>query len=266
MSDRTIPDDARSEIMRRLAAIEAETPLKVVFACESGSRAWGFASRDSDYDVRFLYVREPDWYLSVDLEDKRDVVETPIEGVWDINGWDLRKACRLFRKSNPPLLEWLQSPIVYREHGTAPQQLRDLIPQHYSAPASMYHYLHMAQKNYRSYLQGPEVRRKKYFYVLRPILACKWIEDDRGAVPMEFEQLVDAADLPTEVLDSIQALLAEKRAGAEADLGPMIPELNRLIESEFARFESVGVTRQPVLTTVDQLSQVFRSALRQAWS
>jgi predicted nucleotidyltransferase len=161
MTDRQIPKDARAEIERRLDAIESESGVTIVFACESGSRAWGFASPDSDYDVRFLYVSHPSWYLSVDLEDKRDVIETPIEGVWDVNGWDLRKALRLYRKSNPPLLEWLQSPIVYREPSGAAGKLRNLVPSFYSPTASMYHYLHMAQKNYRTYLREEEVWTKK---------------------------------------------------------------------------------------------------------
>jgi uncharacterized protein len=95
-----------------LAQVETERNVRVLFACESGSRAWGFASRDSDYDVRFLYVHRRDWYLSV--EDRRDVIERPIADDLDVSGWELRKALRLLRKSNPPLFEWLKSPVVYR--------------------------------------------------------------------------------------------------------------------------------------------------------
>lgn len=98
-------------IRSRLDAIQASENVCIVYACESGSRAWGFPSADSDYDVRFIYVRPVEWYLSID--DKRDVIECPVEDGLDINGWDLRKALRLSRKSNPPLLEWLGSPIVY---------------------------------------------------------------------------------------------------------------------------------------------------------
>ncbi|MCE9610243.1 MAG: nucleotidyltransferase domain-containing protein [Chthoniobacter sp.] len=99
-------------VRHALAQVEAERNVRVLFACESGSRAWGFASRDSDYDVRFLYVHRRDWYLSV--EDRRDVIEQPIADDLDVSGWELRKALRLLRKSNPPLLEWLKSPVVYR--------------------------------------------------------------------------------------------------------------------------------------------------------
>jgi uncharacterized protein len=101
------------EIQACLSDIEKTHQVKIIYSCESGSRAWGFPSADSDYDVRFLYLHPVDWYLSI--EDKRDVIEVPIKNKLDITGWDLRKALQLFRKSNPPLLEWLGSPIVYWE-------------------------------------------------------------------------------------------------------------------------------------------------------
>jgi len=103
----------RDRIVARLREIESAESVRILYACESGSRAWGFASTDSDYDVRFIYLRPVDWYLSIDLERRRDVIEYPIQDLLDINGWDLRKALRLLRRGNPPLVEWLGSPIVY---------------------------------------------------------------------------------------------------------------------------------------------------------
>ena len=120
----------RQEVRRRLDDLEREEAVRVLYACESGSRAWGFASTDSDYDVRFLYVRPRDWYLSIAA--RRDVIEQPIVDPYDVNGWDLRKALQLFRKSNPPLLEWLGSPIVYRERTSAAAALRRLAARHCS--------------------------------------------------------------------------------------------------------------------------------------
>jgi predicted nucleotidyltransferase len=83
----------------------------VLLAVESGSRAWGFSSKDSDYDARFIYLRRPEAYLSIRAP--RDVIERRIVDEVDVNGWDLRKALGLLMKSNPPLLEWLQCPIIY---------------------------------------------------------------------------------------------------------------------------------------------------------
>lgn len=151
-------EEMKARITTELARIEAEEQVRILYACESGSRAWGFPSRDSDYDVRFIYVRRVDWYLSI--YDKRDVIERPISGMLDINGWDLRKALNLFRKSNPPLLEWLRSPIVYKESYSTAEGIRRIFPATFSPRSCMYHYLHMARGNYREYLQGEQVRVK----------------------------------------------------------------------------------------------------------
>ncbi len=262
MNNEIIAQDIRLEIERRLSAIENDFNVKVLLACESGSRAWGFASDDSDYDVRFIYIHPTEWYLTVDLEDRRDVIETPIDDVWDINGWELRKALKLFSKSNPPLLEWLQSPIIYRENTLFIEKIRQLIPSHYSLSACLYHYLHMATKNYRTYLQGEEVWLKKYFYVLRPLLACRWLERGLGAVPMEFERLVDSTELSLEVRTAIARLLEEKRKGDELHKGQRIAELNNFIETELQRFQQSGATRQKPDVDMSVLNDLFKQALR----
>lgn len=116
-AEQVIAPEVHSEIMRRIKAAEQEHNVKVLYAVESGSRAWGFASPNSDYDVRFIYAHPKDYYLTIDIEDKRDVIEYPIVDEIDINGWDIRKALKLFWKSNPAFIEWLQSPIVYLDDG-----------------------------------------------------------------------------------------------------------------------------------------------------
>jgi predicted nucleotidyltransferase len=120
------------EILLRLDEIEKDHNVTIFYACESGSRAWGFPSADSDYDVRFLYLHPRDWYLAIDVEEERDVIEGPISDMLDISGWDLRKALKLLRKSNPPLLEWLSSPIIYKETLTITEKVRELVPEYYS--------------------------------------------------------------------------------------------------------------------------------------
>ena len=163
----------RAQIMEELAAIEARHEVTVLFACESGSRGWGFASPDSDYDVRFIYVNRLPWYLTV--TPRREVIELPISGELDINGWDLRKALGLMRESNPTLLEWLRSPIVYREDAQAMPRFRALSEAVFSNARGWHHYASMAKKNFREHLQAETVRYKKYLYVLRPLLAARWI-------------------------------------------------------------------------------------------
>ena len=203
----------RTDILDSLAQIEKDHDVNILYACESGSRAWGFASADSDYDVRFIYVHQADWYLDIALERKRDVIEIPICDDLDVSGWDLRKALGLMRKSNPPLLEWLQSPIVYWEYVEAVLELQRLGEAFFSPVACGYHYLSMAKSNYRDYLQGPQVRLKKYLYVLRPLLAVQWIEQALGPVPTEFQVLVDTLVEDNFLLEQIEALLQQANEG-----------------------------------------------------
>lgn len=170
-----ITNEVREEILNRLRKAETEHGVRVLYACESGSRAWNFASPDSDYDVRFLYVRPQEWYLSFDVEHRRDVIEYPIVDDIDCNGWDIKKALYLFTRTNGALLEWLRSPIKYIEIGTVAERLRQLAPRVFDAKALCYHYSHMARGNAREYLFEDRVRLKKYFYVLRPLFAIRHV-------------------------------------------------------------------------------------------
>jgi predicted nucleotidyltransferase len=227
-----------ADIRARLLAIEAEHGVRVLYACESGSRGWGFASPDSDYDVRFIYVHPLPWYLQVSQQ--RDVIELPISNDLDINGWELRKALGLLKKGNATLIEWLDSPVVYCTESNFLQEMRCAARQVHQAERSFHHYVHMARKNYREYLRGETVRLKKYLYVLRPLLATLWIEQGRGVAPMRFQALVDAIVTDAELLAAIDQLLAIKRAAGEAELGRPLPIINTFIDTELARLESVA--------------------------
>lgn len=249
----------RSDILDTLAQIEKDHDVRILYACESGSRAWGFASPDSDYDVRFIYVHRADWYLDIALERKRDVIEYPIHDDLDVSGWDLRKALGLMRKSNPPLLEWLRSPIVYWECVEAVLELRRLSALFFSPVACGYHYLSMARGNYRDYLHGPQVRLKKYLYVLRPILAVEWIEQELGPVPTEFQILVDTLVEDEFLKGQIEALLALKRRSIEADYGDAVPMLNRFIEEKLERLEQSSFARLQAVPEPAPLNLFFRA-------
>jgi hypothetical protein len=252
-------------IKESLFEIEREEGVQIFYACESGSRAWGFPSSDSDYDVRFLYLRPRDWYLSVEIENKSDVIERPITDELDVSGWDIRKALMLLGKSNPPLLEWLNSPIIYQEKFGITDRIRTVIPEYYSPTACLYHYLHMAQGNYREYLRGDTVWVKKYFYVLRPMLAIKWIEATDEPVPMKFETLVERMVTNSELKTTINDLIARKRAGGELDRGPKIPQLSDFISDELARIETKFIERQAPKLSTDKLNDIFRASLIEAW-
>jgi len=261
-----ISEQIRKSILSRLDEIQNEEQVRVVYACESGSRAWGFASADSDYDVRFIYLRRPEWYMAIDFERKPDAIERAVEDALDFAGWDLRKALNLLRKSNPPLLEWLGSPIVYVERGGVASRLRELEPAYYSRKACMHHYMSMARSNYREFLKGPEVPRKKYVYVLRPVLAVLWIERDLGVVPTEFEKLVERLVEPGRLRSAIDELLRAKRAGCELGLGRPIPALNEFLERELSRLEGTRADYKSPSRSSDELNELFRSALNEAWA
>jgi predicted nucleotidyltransferase len=253
------------EIKSRLQEIERDEDMIICLAVESGSRAWGFPSSDSDYDVRFLYLRKPAWYLAIDFEEKSDVIELPTDGVLDISGWDVRKALKLFRKSNPPLLEWLQCPLVYQERFSFASRLRDLLPAFFSPKASFFHYLHMARGNFRDYLQGEVVWRKKYFYVLRPLLAIRWIEKGLGPVPIEFGRVLDATLEDAELRSEIESLLEAKKSGQELDKGPLIEPISGFIESELARHEKSVPERTAQAPSSEGLNALFRETLQEVW-
>lgn len=208
-------------ILHTLHEIEKTQNIHILLAVESGSRAWGFASPDSDYDVRFIYVRPKEGYLC--LEKIRDVIEYPIHNLLDINGWDLKKTLQLLYKSNPTVFEWFSSPIVYIETKFA-QKCKNSIQEYFSVKRSLYHYVSMAQKNYAAYLNQDMVTVKKYFYALRPVLACRWILDYGTPPPMSFSELMEA-ELPQTLYTEVTKLLELKMNAPEIQ---KIAKVNRI--------------------------------------
>lgn len=261
-----VSDDKRRAVLGALEAIERDHDVRIVYACESGSRGWGFSSPDSDYDARFVYVHRQPWYLTVNErtghnEPQRDVIELPIDSELDVSGWDLRKALRLVSKSNPTLSEWLRSPIVYRQDEALSDGLRALADEFYSPIATWHHYFSMAKGNFRGYLQGDQVRTKKYLYVLRPVLACQWIERADGPPPMRFEPLLERL-LPDGALrEAIDALLVRKRRSAEIEAGPRIAAISDFLEAQIERMQAQPPALPPGHGDAQRLDAFFRSAL-----
>jgi predicted nucleotidyltransferase len=236
VSAHPVDEAARATILQTLREIESHEDVAVLFACESGSRGWGFASPDSDYDVRFVYVRRLERYLT--LEPMRDVIERPISGELDVNGWDLRKALQLLRDSNPTLLEWLRSPIVYAQHETFAARLRELAEGGFSPVRAYHHYVSMARRNLREHLQGEVVRYKRYLYVLRPLLAARWIREQRGVPPMRFAELAERTVDDAALVAEINRLLEMKMRAGEAATSPRWEGLHAFIERELEAAQS----------------------------
>lgn len=257
----------KSIILEYLHLIEKDEDIVICHAVESGSRAWGFPSRDSDYDIRFLYVHRPEWYLSIDLERKRDVIDFFVrDKELDFVGWDIRKALKLFMKSNPPLLEHLQSPIVYLEKYSLAPRMREFLPELFSPRAGYYHYLHMARGNYSEYLTGDTVLLKKYLYVLRPLMAVRWVKKGLGPVPVEFEKLVEAVIDDDALKYEIGELIARKRMNSELGSEPRIPVLHDFIERELSNYEDDCDPGKPSGLPVEKMNSLFRDVLEEVWA
>jgi uncharacterized protein len=224
----------RLNIEKKIAQIEQDYQIKIILAIESGSRAWGFESIDSDYDVRFIYKNNPDWYIQV--LPKRDVIELPINAIDDYSGWDIKKSLILLNKSNPVLFEWLKSPIIYKKNDRDLNLLLDAANKYFNPISSIYHYLSMAKTNFREYLKSDLVRSKKYFYALRPILSCIWIENNNETPPIEFDILVKQIT-DKKLLDEINSLLVRKKSGIELGEEKRIDCINSFIESNIIKFE-----------------------------
>jgi predicted nucleotidyltransferase len=224
----------RKHIIEQLRKLEATRNIKILYAVESGSRAWGFASENSDWDIRFLYVHPIDWYLQIG--EKKDNIQLMWPNELDLSGWDLRKALGLFRKSNPSLMEWLQSPIIYIENEAVISEWKELTRIYFNPKNMMYHYLNIARNTYKKYLNQEHLKLKKYFYAIRPLLACRWIETHGTMPPVLFDKMLETFD-NKDIRAIIDELVIDKKAGNELVERSRILLLNDFITTEIAYFD-----------------------------
>lgn len=223
--------DITKEIEQKLLEIEKKENIKILHAVESGSRAWGFASPDSDYDVRFIYVRQKEEYLM--LNEPKDFIEWQLDELFDINGWDLKKALKQFHKGNATLFEWSNSPIVYKTTDVW-NNIYSRVKIYFSVKAASYHYYGTANSTYIQYLQENSVKYKKYFYALRPLLAGMYIQKNQCPPPVLFQELLEI-DIPSELRIGIEELLEIKKNSDEAEKGIQIPVIRDFIADEIVR-------------------------------
>lgn len=257
-----IPADKEAVIQAQLSEVEREHSIRFLFAIESGSRAWGFPSPDSDFDVRFVYVHTPDWYLSI--TPGRDVIELPLKDDWDINGWDVQKAIGLLLKPNPVLLEWLSSPIKYRWNDAACDLVSQFARRNVRPTSCLTHYFHLASKTWtRNIADADVVNLKKYFYVLRPVLAMRWVRMNPDQLPpMNFQDLVNGTDLSFEIQRKISELLEAKAEASEIGTGVRINMIDELILNELGSAEENLPGKQTVSQTArEEADQLFRNVI-----
>ena len=245
-------------IQQKIHEIEKERNIKILFACESGSRGWGFPSPNSDYDVRFIYLKEKDWYLKVS-DKRKDSMEFPINDDLDICGWEIRKCLQLLRKSNASLFEWLQSPIVYFADEKIKNELWKLC-EHYFNPRTMtYHYLGITKTSLANGLVGEQFNIKKYFYVLRPLLAAKWILENNTIPPMEFQPLLALIETDAILKKEIEILLEKKAIAMEGEMTAINPIIHNFIHKELVKCEELVKTCPNNQTNATMVDEFFRN-------
>ncbi|WP_046246848.1 nucleotidyltransferase domain-containing protein [Hymenobacter terrenus] len=249
-------------IQTALNQLEATHGIRILYACESGSRAWGFPSPDSDYDVRFIYCHRPDWYLT--LDEGPDTLNFPVDDELDLAGWELRKALRLLRGSNAALFEWLQSPVVYQEAPDFRARLAPFLPAAFNLKAGLHHYLGQLRRGVEEDLAGEEVRLKRLFYALRSALAARWIRVRSTLPPMEFTPLREV--LPTTLAAAVDGLLARKATANEKTMVLVPPALVAFLREEFVAGQ---LARETLLapragTVAADLDTLFRALLAES--
>jgi predicted nucleotidyltransferase len=245
----------KQTIQQKLLELEQTENIKILYACESGSRAWGFASPDSDFDVRFIYARPVAYYLGI--TDNPDFIDLPINEVLDIRGWDIRKALKLFLKSNISLFEWVQSPIVYREDSDFAAEIRSIMQEYFSLRASANHYSSLVFNTLHDDLQANEVKLKRYFYALRSTLACLWIVDRRTVPPMEFSKLRDLIN-DKYFQDTVDGLLVQKQSADEKTLIKPVPMLQAWLQDTLTYCKEQISLAPSEKKQPDELNQLFR--------
>jgi predicted nucleotidyltransferase len=222
------------EIDRRLATVASDESVRIPWAIESGSRAWGFPSPDSDYDCRFIFVRPVEHYLS--LWPSRDVIETPLDKVYDVNGWDLAKTIRLIAKGNATAIEWLRSPIVYQGEVAFRDGLLALADTIVDRNSLGRHYLHVARQQ-----RTAGATLKRFFYALRPAVALRWLEANPSEVipPMDLPTLLIESDLSNAIVQAARDLIALKSRTRELGSGAPPTVLDRFVGEQLERAQSL---------------------------
>ena len=244
--------DMRKTIGEELRKVEEQYHVRILHAVESGSRSWGFASPDSDYDVRFVYLRPAADYLR--LDEPRDVIEWKNDGVLDINGWNLKKALKQFARGNTTLFEWSFSPVIYENTPEWAEVQRAALG-FFSAKTAAYHYYGTAMSTWTTHLLGETVRYKKYFYALRPLLAARWIEEYHQVPPVLFDRLLEM-NMEDDLRAAIDDLVERKKRTTEGEQHPQIPAIRDFIRDELPRqkmiCDAMPEDRNPDLTSLDQ--------------
>ena len=251
------PVNVEKDIQTHLDRIEREHDVTIIVAIESGSRAWGFPSPDSDFDVRFIYAHPKDWYIQ--LSPQRDVIEVPINPVLDISGWDIRKAMSLANSGNAVVQEWLISPIVYRKHDLLEPALKQKIAGAFNAKSAYHHYYSMANGMLDD-VSGAEIKLKRFFYFARATLSATWIVQKQVMPPIEFKKLLDGLTEDVAVIGAFDRLIQAKSRLGESEVLVVDTECLAFVMQAITRFtddDISGLTPKQTSLTSDDLRNLL---------
>lgn len=231
------------EILSKLSEIEKEKNVEILVAVESGSRAWGFASPDSDYDIRFVYRHKKDWYLN--LWEQKDSIQFMTEDDLDGSGWDVRKALKLLAKSNASFLGWLFSPIVYREDTAFLNEMKALAASNFNPISGFYHY-HSMNRGFEQTLGSDKMTLKSFFYAIRTALCAKWVYEKNTIPPVLFKELFPLIDIGYySILDDLILRKSQQVEKSNEPVDPALIELVKQIVHENERVKNDLINRKP---------------------
>ena len=257
-------ENIKQSILQKLKQTEETYEVKIPLAIESGSRGWGFAALDADYDCRFLYVHKKDWYLSV-LE-RKDFIEYAVDEVFDIKGYDISRTLKYIMKPQATIYEWISSNVVYIRDIPVLAKLQDLAAEFFNPIPISYHYLYLARKMYADINEAPAAKIKKYFYILRPIANLNYIWQHRKMPYMEYDRTLAEIEICPAISSAIQELKERKMSAQEHDLIPKVEPLMDYFQSEIAKFDhclkDMKHTKNKNYASVDE---VFRSIIEDVW-
>ena len=250
-------------ITGHLADLSKQYECRILFACESGSRAWGLPSPDSDFDVRFIFVHPKRRYLSI--EDHRDTIETVFPDDIDIAGRELRKALRVFSTCNMSLNEQIRSPIVYEAQSGFLERLRSLIPTYFDKRRALFHYVKISEQAISQGLDGLSIGVNRFFYVLRPLLACEWIEANDSMPPTEFQRLLEADILTLNLTNEVIDIVHRKAASMHNDPVKLSKDLLYWITESLKQYQDavrhLSAAAKPV--SLEPLNQLFIESIEE---
>lgn len=257
-----------AEILKALHELELKEHISILLASEVGSHAWGYASKTSDFDVRFIYIYPPEQYLAIDPP--KEGVDLFIKDQLDLRGWELRKALRFFRKSNPSLFEALHSPVLYRKNEALFSGMKQLEPETFSKRTCFSHYFHMARQNLKTWERDENPSIKLIFHCLRPVLMCKWLEENPSLPPLSLPGLLNP--LPSSIQQSFGALNGKRLV--EGDLiekkDPHVMALHGFVSSTFKVMEQQRLKEEKMIKETkgqgklpnEVFNHLFREVLR----